>query len=118
MIDLHKEMVSALSTVLPTHYELALTANTKTPCISYMEISNVTSAFGDTQEYARIQYQIKVWAHDIEQIQKYALMVDVVMRTLGFHRAGSTELHDTNSTMIQKVFTFEALANEVFNNGG
>ena len=48
MIDLHKEMVSALSTVLPTHYELALTANTKTPCISYMEISNVTSAFGDT----------------------------------------------------------------------
>ena len=48
MIDLHKEMVSALSAVLPTHYELALTANTKTPCISYIEISNVTSAFGDT----------------------------------------------------------------------
>ncbi len=118
MIDLHKEMVSALSAVLPTHYELALTANTRTPCISYMEISNVASAFGDTQEYSRIQYQVKVWAHDIEQIQKYALLVDVVMRTLGFHRVSSAELHDANSTMIQKVLTFEALANEVYKIGG
>lgn len=118
MIDYHKEVVNALSMVLPTHYELALTASAKTPCISYMELGNYGSAFGDTQEYARIQYQVKVWAHDIAEIQKYAQMIDVIMRSLGFRRVGTAELHDTESTMIQKVMTFEALANEVYDIGG
>jgi hypothetical protein len=35
MVDYHKQLVSALENVLPTHYEMALTADTETPCISY-----------------------------------------------------------------------------------
>ena len=49
MVDYNKELVSALNTVLPTHYEMALTQGTETPCISYMEMNNysVTDVKGD-----------------------------------------------------------------------
>jgi hypothetical protein len=40
MIDYHKRLVSVLNNILPTHYELTLTSNTKTPCISYQERNN------------------------------------------------------------------------------
>ena len=56
MIDLHSEVVNALSTVLPTYYEKTLNSSVKVPCISYMELGNYGSAFGDTQEYSRLQY--------------------------------------------------------------
>ena len=61
MIDYHSELVNALKTILPTHYEMTLTSKTTTPCISYMEINNYVSINGDTLGYSRIAYQIKVW---------------------------------------------------------
>lgn len=114
MIDLHSLVKTALSAVLPTHYEMTLTANTKTPCISYMELGNYGTAYGDTQEYSRIQYQIKVWGHDLAELQKYAIQIAEVLRPLGFRRISSGELYDKNSSMIQKIMTFEAFANEVY----
>jgi hypothetical protein len=116
MIDLHKELVSALSSILPTEYEMKLTSKTKTPCLSYMELSNVAvnnSTF-DSMEYSRVRYQIKVWATDIAVIQRYALEVDAALRPLGFKRVNSTEISDNNSAMIQKVLTYECLALEEF----
>lgn len=112
MIDYHSELVSALNTVLPTHYELALTKNTKTPCISYQERNNYDTETGDTLGYSRIVYTVKVWANDIAQIQQYAKEIDKVLRPLGFKRTSSNELHDPQSTMIQKILTYEALASE------
>lgn len=112
MVNYHTELVSALNTILPTHYEMALTANTKTPCISYMEINNYTSSNGDTLGYSYITYQVKVWANDIATIQKYALEIDKVLRPLGFKRISSGELYDNQSTMIQKIMTYEGLALE------
>ena len=47
MIDYHKELVSALNNVLPTHYELALTKDTTIPCISYQERNNYVDVNGD-----------------------------------------------------------------------
>lgn len=114
MVDYHKELVSALKTVLPTHYELALTAKTKTPCISYQERNNYVSTLGDTIGYSRIIFTIKVWANDMTDIQKYALQIDDVLRPLGFKRTSVNELYDINSTMIQKVLTYEALAYEEY----
>lgn len=115
MINYHTQLVSALNKVLPTHYELALTPNTKTPCISYQERNNYETESGDTLGYSRIIYTVKVWANDIAQIQQYSLEVDRVLRPLGFKRTSSNELHDPNTTMIQKIFTYEALAFENFN---
>ena len=114
MIDYNKELVSALNTVLPTYYELALTSDTKTPCISYQERNNYISSSGSTREYSRISYTVKVWANSIAVIQQYALEIDRVLRPLGFKRIASGELYDTNSTMIQKILTYEALALEVY----
>ena len=114
MVNYHKELVAALNKVLPAHYEMTLASNTKTPCISYMETNNYVSANGDTLGYSRISYQIKVWGHNIEELQKYALEIDAVLRPLGFKRVSSRELYDMNSTMIQKIMMYEALASENF----
>lgn len=114
MINYHETLVSALNKVLPTHYEMALTSKTNVPCISYMELNNYTSASGDTLGYSRIVYQVKVWANDIGTIQRYALEIDKVLRPLGWVRISSGELYNNQSTMIQKILTYEALASEVY----
>jgi hypothetical protein len=117
MINYHKQLVSALKTVLPTHYEMALTSKTQTPCISYMELNNyqLTEPINSTVGYSRITYQIKVWGNDLNVIQENALKVDKALRTIGFKRISSGELYDNNSTMIQKILTYEALGFEEFN---
>lgn len=114
MIDYHSSLVNALNSVLKTHYEMALTSGTKTPCISYMELNNAVTANGDTLGYSRIQYQVKVWGTDIEELQKYALKIDKVLRPLGWTRISAGELYDNQSSMIQKILTYEALASETF----
>jgi len=112
MIDNHKELREALSTILPTHYELHLYRGLETPCISYQETNNYTEESGDTLEYSRITYTVKVWGNRIEELQSYSLAIDAVLRPLGYKRISSGELYDNNSTMIQKIMTYEALAEE------
>ena len=116
MIDYHANLVKALNTILPTHYEMVLHSGLKTPCISYMETNNyaATETLGATVGYSRITYQVKVWGNDITELQKYALQIDKALRPLGFTRVSSGELYDNNSTMIQKILTYEALASEEF----
>lgn len=115
MINYHKELVSALNTILPTHYEMTLHSGLETPCISYMEINNYVVDNGDTMGYSRITYQVKVWGNNIGTLQNYALEIDRVLRPLGFKRIAAGELYDNNSTMIQKILTYEALGLEEFN---
>ena len=114
MINCHAEFVKALSSVLPTHYEMTLTSGTQTPCISYMETNNYVSTNGETLGYSFITYQVKVWGNKIADLQTYALEVDKVLRPLGFKRTSSNELYDRNSTMIQKILTYEAMALEEY----
>lgn len=115
MIDYHKELKNALEAILPTHYEMTLKKGTKTPCISYMELNNYVDTNGDTLGYSRITYQIKVWGNDIGLIQKYALDIDKLLKPIGFKRISAGELYDNNSSMIQKILTYEALVLESFN---
>ena len=115
MIDYHKNLVSALQTIgIDVHYEMALHSGLATPCISYMEVNNYVDRNGDTLGYSRLTFQIKVWANNIATIQEYALKVDQVLRPLGFTRISSGELYDNNSTMCQKILTYECLALEQF----
>ncbi len=116
MIDYHKELVAALKPILPTHYEMTLHSGLATPCYSYMETNNyqATDATGATLGYSIITFQVKVWANDIATIQKYALMADEALRPLGFKRIASNELYDPNSSMIQKILTYEALGFEEY----
>ena len=112
MVNYHSNLVSALNTILPTHYEMTLTNKTDTPCISYMELTNYVSTQTDITDISIIQYQVKVWANDISLIQKYAGLVDEKLRSLNWKRVSSNELYDNNSSMIQKVMTFEATSLE------
>lgn len=113
MIDYHSSLVTSLKTILPTHYELTLTTGTATPCISYIEINNYQNITGDTVFYSVVQYRVKVWGNSIKDLQKYAQQIDEVLRPLGFTRISSGELYDKESTMIQKVLTYEAKAVEI-----
>ena len=116
MVNYHKELVSALSTILPTYYEMTLHSGLETPCISYMEINNyaATDSIGATLGYSWITYQVKIWGNDIGLLQDYAQKIDDVVRPLGFKRIASGELYDNNSAMIQKILTYQCLALEDF----
>lgn len=114
MIDYSEKLVTALETVLPVNYELQLTSKTKTPCISYQERNNYASLEGNTRGYSYISYTVKVWANDLADIQKYVIEVDKALRAIGFKRTSCNELFDRNSTMIQKIMTYEALALEEY----
>ena len=116
MINYHETLVSALETVLPTHYELALTANTKTPCISYQERNNycLTETLGATSGYSRLIYTVKIWSNSLEDLQRYSLEIDNTLRPLGWKRTSSQELYDYQSTMKQKILTYEAIASETY----
>lgn len=115
MIDYHKQLVSALETIgIGVYYEMVLHRGLATPCITYMEINNYVDSNGDTLGYSRITYQVKVWGNDIAELQKYALAIDAVLRPIGWKRISSGELYDNNSTMIQKILTYECLALEQF----
>lgn len=114
MVDYHTEFVNALKEVLPTHYELILTSGTKVPCISYMEINNYETNKGDTVGYSRLAYQVKIWGHELAELQKYATQLDKVLHSLGWHRTSSGNLGDPNSTMIQRIMTYEALFREEY----
>lgn len=114
MINYHETLVSALNSILPTHYELFLHSGLDTPCISYMELDNSVFTKANKLEYSRIQYQIKVWGNKIGELQDYALQIDAALRPLGWTRVSSGELYDRESAMIQKILTYEALASEKF----
>jgi hypothetical protein len=79
-----------------------------------MELNNYVSSSGTTLGYSYISYQVKVWATDIATIQKYVSEIDKVLRPLGFKRVAATELYDNNSSMIQKILTYEALGLEQY----
>lgn len=112
MINYNAILVSTLEKILPTHYEMVLTSTTKTPCISYMELSNIDTDTGNTIGYSRIQYQIKVWSNRVKDLQEYSLEIDKALRSHGWKRVGSQEIQDKNSSMLQKILTYEALALE------
>ena len=114
MVNYHKTLVNTLNEILPTYYEMILTSGIKTPCISYMELNNSVRANGDNIGYSNITYQIKVWGNKLEDLQDYALQIDNALRSLGWVRISSQELYDNQSTMIQKILTYEALALENF----
>ena len=114
MINYHEELVKTLEAILPTHYEMVLHSGLTTPCISYMELNNYDTDTGDTVGYSRITYQVKVWSNSIADLQQYAAIVDKALRPLGFKRIASGELYDYESTMMQKILTYECLALEEF----
>lgn len=116
MINYHKELIAALNNILPSYYEMTLHSGLATPCISYMETNNysITDVVGATVGYSQLAFQIKVWGHNIAELQEYAARIDNALRPLGWKRTSSGELYDKQSTMIQKILQYEAMASETY----
>lgn len=115
MYDAHKELVTALKTTgLPVHYEMTLHQGLDVPCISYMGLRNAVNVNGDTLGYSDLSFQVKIWANNIATIMQYAQEIDDILRPLGWKRTNYNELYDTNSTMIQGIMNYEAMASENF----
>lgn len=115
MIDYHSSLVTTLSLILPTYYEMNISRELcEIPCISYMESNNSDYLTGDTLGYSNIQYLIKVWGTNIEDLQGYSQSIDSALKEKGFKRVSSVEIYDANSSMIQKVLTYEAIGKELF----
>ena len=115
MYNAHPEIVTALGTIgLPVHYEMTLHSGLETPCISYMFMNNSASVNGDTLGYSDLVCQVKIWANDISVIMQYAQKIDETLRPLGWKRNNYNELYDNQSTMIQGIMNYGAMALENF----
>lgn len=110
MYNYKDELTEALDTVLPTYYELFLDSDTKTPCITYLELSNMADLEGDTMRYSTLSFRIKIWGTINDDLFGYAEDLDEVMFSLGFKRTAYNEL--VIDTTIQHIFTYEAVALE------
>jgi hypothetical protein len=77
-----------------------------------MLLDNPATLTGDTIEHSTVRYQIKVWGNRLEELYTYAEAIDAAVRTLGYKRRSTNELHDRESTMIQIILTYEANALE------
>lgn len=114
MIDYHKELLSILSKILPTYFELNLTHDVSVPCITYLELNDYEEYKGDTLGYSIIRYQIKVWSTKLSELQSYGQQIDNALRKAGWTRVSALELYDTDTAMKQKVFNYEARFREIY----
>lgn len=114
MYNYHKQLYTALSALLPAHYEMAMTSGATFPCLSYMEITNYDTAAGDTMGYSSLSYQVTVWAKTLAELQTYAAQVDAKLRPLGFTRTSAAELYNNESGIMRKVLTYDANAVETY----
>lgn len=80
----------------------------KTPCISYIELSNIDVATAYSFGYSKVIFQVKVWDNRIANIQQYSKVVDDLIKQIGFTRIGTQELTDPVSGMIVKILTYES----------
>lgn len=106
MVDATKEIITALKQIAPTYYEFFADGSTEKPCITVQEYSNSDDVYGETLGYSAIQFMVKVWANSKAEIQSLGLLIDPVMRQLGFHRESATELMADHQ--ICKLLLYEA----------
>lgn len=112
MVDVKKELILALKEAgLPVFYELFVNPQTPTPCITYIETTNNDEQVGDTLQYSRVGFTIKVWAKRVEDLTINAQAIDRQLKLLGYRRISSNELF--HGDMGQKIMRYEAIAYEV-----
>lgn len=112
MVDVKKELVTELSKILPTYYELIADRTASKPCITYIESMNAADLEAESFGYSRLRYTVKVWGYTIDNLAGYCQQVDAAMRQLGYRRSGSYELAINDE--IEIVMDYDALCVETF----
>lgn len=105
MISYDAQLKKELDKILPTHYELFVKPNEKTPCITYRQYDDYDTQTGDTIEYTRLTYLIKVWSPRKKELEEYALKVHKSMQEQGFRRINTNEMFVDD--MGQKIMLYE-----------
>ena len=112
MIDLTKQVKTALQSACPRIYAVYPNTFTETPVVSFYEASN--SSADATDLLTPIAFQVDVWASKQKDgtgvLKTTAAAVDTAMRGLGFRRAMSAEVPDP-SEYKQQSMRFEGIYN-------
>lgn len=113
MLDYKKEIVNALSPILPTYYDYIRDDTMSFPCITYVEFRNDQDQIkGNNICFSTIGYTIRIWGNDIGLVTEKAKAVDSALRRLGYTRIGSQE--SIVSGEICKILLYTAYAEEHF----
>lgn len=113
MIDVKETIQANLRTSgLFVYPERFVNSETPVPCITWTLYDNSTDKNGDSFGYSNIIFKVTVWGKTEQDLEKYGIKVDNIMRELGFKRTNVTELWQ--DSIGQKTLRFEALAIEAF----
>ena len=80
----------------------------KLPCITYMELGNEPSDYGDDEEYSSaLAIKADVWGTSSSEVSKIAIQVVKKMKELGYERTLYLDVNDLNSKQKHKTMRFE-----------
>ncbi len=80
----------------------------KLPCITYMELGNEPSDYGDDKEYSSaLAIKADVWGTSSSEVSKIAIQVVSKMQELGYERTLYLDVNDSNSKQKHKTMRFE-----------
>lgn len=109
MVNYHAEFRQLLMEAangVEVYYE-AFAEKEATPCISYMEASNISSAIGNTLKYSEVVFQVKVWAETIDELITITENIDNKLEENGFKRASCFET--TDNGLLVKIMKYSAI---------
>lgn len=95
MINYHSSLVGAFdaSASYPIYFEM-FDVEKDLPCYTYLEVSNVDLAVGDTLSYSDVAFQIKAWARTVGEVLTLSSLADNILKPLGFKRTFSYDTID------------------------
>ena len=80
----------------------------KLPCVTYMELGNEPSEYGDDEEYSSaLAIKADAWGKSSSETSKVAMQVVKKMQELGYERTLYLDVNDINSKQKHKTMRFE-----------
>ena len=80
----------------------------KLPCITYMELGNEPSDYGDDEEYSSaLAIKTDVWGKSSTEISNISIQVVKKMKELGHERTLYLDANDSSSKQKHKTMRFE-----------
>lgn len=92
MIDIKKQLVAELNSILPTSYELIVQPTDKLPIITYVESGDYVSDTSKLLEYNKKQFIIKLWADKVSEVGQYTETITDKLRAIGLKLTNYNEL--------------------------
>lgn len=80
----------------------------KLPCVTYMELQNEPSNYGDDEEYSSVlAIKADAWGKSSSEVSKLSMQVVAKMKEIGYKRTLYLDVVDLNSKIKHKTMRFE-----------